>query len=632
MPAASIAEKLSDLFGSYKAEWLRESIFELFTVPAYFPELTTARPCVLIGGRGTGKTTVLRMLSYEGQFALHKEKIPVSDWRYIGMYYRVNTNRVTAFSGDKLPESEWRRLFGHYINLILCGLGTKMLKWYRSAEPGREVLPAEICQEICESLCLPNADSEDELDRVISKAKSSFEAYLNNIGQCEAPRLSMQGAPVDLLFESLGKLSCFKNKLFFFLMDEYENFLDDQQRTVNTLIKHAGAHYTFKIGVRELGWRIRITHNQNEVLNSPADYVRVAISERLDDDMFGRFAQEVCNARIRMLKADFPEMLGDVFNLLPGMSDEEEARLLGVKSMVADLRDQIKNLSTERRKNLEDLDDLRLYFCAYWARGQNRSISMILNEMAENPGAWERRFQEYKYASLFTIRPRTTGITKYYCGWPVFVSLSGKNIRYLLELIDHSLLLHLRDGRAISEPVSFKNQTVAAQNVGRKNLSELEGLSTHGGQLTKLLLGLGRVFGVMAADSAGHAPEVNQFKLGRRIWAGEAYGNEVELKRIDDLLASAVMHLACQSFPGTKRKDVGDTREKAYQLHPIFSPYFVYSHKKGRDIVLEVGDIAGLIDAPKSTIRRILGKNNRADQRDIPEQLRLFGGYYDGQL
>jgi hypothetical protein len=66
--SSSPEEQLSELFGSYRAEWLREHIFELFKEPKYFPELLTLRPCVLMGGRGTGKTSVLRSLSYEGQF------------------------------------------------------------------------------------------------------------------------------------------------------------------------------------------------------------------------------------------------------------------------------------------------------------------------------------------------------------------------------------------------------------------------------------------------------------------------------------------------------------------------------------------------------------------------------------
>jgi hypothetical protein len=130
--AQSPEEQLSKLFGGYKAEWLKGQLFELFTKPTYFPELETSRPCVLIGGRGTGKTTVLLGLSYEGQFALQgKNSNEVQNWPYYGLYYRVNTNRVTAFNGPELDKSQWVMLFAHYFNLVLCELVFKFLDWYQ---------------------------------------------------------------------------------------------------------------------------------------------------------------------------------------------------------------------------------------------------------------------------------------------------------------------------------------------------------------------------------------------------------------------------------------------------------------------------------------------------------------------
>src|SRR6266496_3913877 len=82
-------EALGRFFGGYRAEWLKEQLFELFTEPSYFPELLTERPCVLMGGRGTGKTTVLRALSYDGQYKLRGERDDkVADWPFFGCYYR----------------------------------------------------------------------------------------------------------------------------------------------------------------------------------------------------------------------------------------------------------------------------------------------------------------------------------------------------------------------------------------------------------------------------------------------------------------------------------------------------------------------------------------------------------------
>src|SRR6267142_4861737 len=98
-PQTSPEVLLSEILGSYKAEWIRGGrLYEYFVKPEYFPELITGRPCVLIGGRGTGKTTVLRGLSYEGQYALaSRSPATIPSWLFYGLYYRVNTNRVTAF-------------------------------------------------------------------------------------------------------------------------------------------------------------------------------------------------------------------------------------------------------------------------------------------------------------------------------------------------------------------------------------------------------------------------------------------------------------------------------------------------------------------------------------------------------
>jgi hypothetical protein len=102
-----IAE-LNKLFGTFRAEWLEGQLYDLFTEPEYFPELiSTVRPCVLVGGRGTGKTTVLRGLSYEGQFALrNNDIIAMKMMSNIGLYYRADTNVVTAFRGVELTEDE----------------------------------------------------------------------------------------------------------------------------------------------------------------------------------------------------------------------------------------------------------------------------------------------------------------------------------------------------------------------------------------------------------------------------------------------------------------------------------------------------------------------------------------------
>ncbi|WP_147451333.1 ORC-CDC6 family AAA ATPase [Corallococcus llansteffanensis] len=622
--------QLGNLFGGYRAEWLGESLFELFTAPTYFPELMTPRPCVLMGGRGTGKTTILRCLSYVGQFALNGQKADsVQSWEFYGMYYRVNTNRMSAFKGPELDARGWQRHFAHYINLELCDSTLQFLAWHQMHCPDAPTLGQDACNAVAASLNLGLVDSLRALSDGVADARLRFEATINNIGDEKgAPGLSMQGAPIDLLFSHISRLPHFRDRKFFFLVDEYENFEDYQQEVVNTLIKHSSGAYTFKIGVRELGFRRRTTLNNNEQLISPSDYVLINIVDKLEG-RFPRFAADVCNARLERLHVADPKVIRSVEDLFSELTEDDEAHLLGVSSRTGELMDVLRQegATSAELAAFEALPPMLGHFLNFWAIGKQTPTLTALRDYMHAPGPWSQRLENYKYAALFTIRRKKRGIRKYYAGWSVFARLAAGNIRYLLELIDTALLAHLRDGNSLSRPIDPKTQTESAATVGRKNLTELEGLSIHGARLTKMLLGLGRIFQVMAAKPEGHTPEANQFEV--RDDADDV--GMMKAAEVDDLLRGAVMHLALLRFTGTKPQDESNTKAYDYMVHPIFAPLFEFSYRRKRKISLSAEDVLDVVTNPNQAIGRVLEQQHR-DMTDapIPEQLRLFEGFYAG--
>ncbi len=617
-------EQLSELFGSYKAEWLRGRIFEFFTAPDYLPELMTPRPCILVGGRGTGKTTVLKGLSYEGQYALTgRDASKVCEWPFYGLYLRVNTNRVTAFDGPELQENLWKKVFAHYFNLVLCDLVLRFLEWFEVYTSTNVNLPTRKCYDVAASLHLPQSGSIRELLENLSSSRLQFESHVNNIADCHNPPLSMQGAPVDALCEGLGELPEFRGKTFFFLIDEYENFMNYQQQVVNTLIKHSGEWYTFKIGVRELGWRVRSTLNPEEQLISPADYVRINIVDKLYDEAFKRFAGSVCSKRLAQIELLGQEPLRDMERALPGLSEEEEAEKLGVNQEIRVANQELTALlSQDKPSMVQELSPFQLYFLKSWAEAQHQPVEEVAADFLRDRNKWDVRFGNYKHSLLYAIKRGKIGIRKYYAGWDTFTQLAAGNIRYLIALVDESLLLHIRKGNQLSQQVSPETQTLAAQSVGKKNLGELEGLSVHGAKLTKLILGLGRIFQVMAAEPLGHTPETNQFRL-----EGDGENEDVH-QSVDGLLNAAVMHLALLRFTGSKAVDEADTRDYDYMVHPIFSAFFVFSHRRKRKMSLSPTELLGLVREPREFIRLVLASQNRSDEEELPEQMRLFEGYY----
>lgn len=615
------SSSLQSLFGSFRAEWLQERLYGLFNEPAYFPSLTDHRPCVLLGGRGTGKTTVLRCMAYEGQFALSSNGNLQPLPRFLGMYRKVNTPRVTAFHGSDRSDQDWQRLFAHYINVELCEMLVEALFWHKKRFPIQESLSERSCRRIGASFGFQSIDDESDLRECLDKVRDDIEICVNN-SSGELPKLSLLQVPVDLLVKAMREIPFFSKKPFFFILDEYENFLDYQQATVNTLIKHSSGDYVFKLGVRELGWRIKSTLNPNEYLISPADYELIDIDKRLRAT-FPEFAMQVCETRLAAWHSENNAAEIPLVKLLPSLSQDEEAEHLGVSSSIATFVDFIR-----AQPNGRELDSrtssLQKYVFLYLNEGAFDSAYVELNLYAEGDTSKLDRFNNYRYACLFTIANKGSEIAKYYCGVDVFSLICRNNIRFFLQLVNESISLHVATRNLIGSPISFANQTKAARNVGLQYLTELEGVTVKGVQLVKLLLGLGRLFQILSMNPLGSKPECNQFQIRSSDAAAEG------ATLAATLLRTGVMHLALVRSSGTKLATEADTREWDYAPHPIFAPFFNLSHRRKRKMDLTEQDIAELVSDPTSAIKRLLKSRRNLVNQDLPQQLRLFDNYFAG--
>lgn len=613
-----LIEKLDKLFGSYKAEWLQKDIFKFFTEPYYFAELKNSNPFVLQGGRGTGKTTVLRGLSYQGQYEILNSDINQFDKNnFIGIYYRANTNHVRAFTGKGVSEDRWKTIFEHYVNLIMCWEILDFIDWHKSKKNDDEELSANTCEQIASSLHLESGiNNFKDLLVAIKTTVLRFQAEVNNIADGNMPKMSMAGVPIEILTSETEKLKQFQGKIFYLLIDEYENFTDYQQECMNTFIKHVPESYTIKIGVREMGWRVKMTHNPMESLNAPADYNTMNIEELFTDPQaptrFEQFASNVCNLRLRQLLDDNDDSY-DIRKALKSMTIEEESEKLNVEK--TDFYKSFVKIEKDSKRKI-DIQPLYKFFIAYWASIHNDSLESEIDNYLLNPTSWNQRNENYKYSLLFKLnRGKFIAIPKYYAGWNTFIKLANGNIRYLMTLVHQSYRLHIENNRDIKEAVSVENQTIAAKNVGWKNLTELEGSCNIGVKLTQLVQSLGTIFKRLARDGDKNAPEVDQFDMEGEI------SNEVR-----NILNLAVMNLALVRMPSNKMSGLKSVKDFQYQLHPIFAPFFDYSFRKKRKMTLTNSDIIGCIETPNNTVAAILSRRNVSMEEDkpVPTQLSLF--------
>lgn len=612
------AQKLERLFGSFRAESLRDNIYSLFDEPDYFYYLAAPKSCVLMGGRGSGKTTALKCMSYEGQAALGKTDFAAP--AYVGLYARINTNTVASFSGAEQTADGWQRLFGHFVNLMLSEEVLNYIQWLKHHRNNTTIDDEVDYNRIGKSLGLFGCNTLNALLKAVDDARMDLELFINNFGD-DKPIISPLQRPIDVLMQELKKISGHESTDFFIILDEYENLIDYQQKVFNTLIKHSGGNYYFKIGVRELGWRERTTLNSAEVLIAPADYERIRIEEVLEGD-FATFAKRVCEARLR--EADLADLGNPIIveKLLPGMTIKEEAMALGVERQIEEFRAHL--LASPETSRLATLHPHEIFVFYELEHRDRASTIKSLEDYFANKKSSSDRYENYAYSLLFAISGKGSTITKYYCGHSVLAKITFQNIRFYMQLVNECIREQISASKNLDQPVDPAHQTLAARRVGLSYLRELEGVSTVGGSLAKLLLGLGRVFQIMAANPIGGKPECNQFEIPENH-AGATAPTEDEAKT---LLTQAVMHLALIRTPGTKLTTENDIRSWDYAPHPIFAPYFGFSHRRKRKMPVTGIELLSLTRKPQETVKKLLGRRASLADEKLPEQMSMFDEYF----
>lgn len=617
----NLLESITRVMGQVRADYDNDDeIFARFSPPLYFHKLLGLTPAFLIGGRGTGKTTTLRSMSYRGQARVSGSTHP-SSWAVVGGYWKVEPSVVSAFRGRGVDESDWIRVFSHYLNLRLSALVVDFAEW---ADANQVALDIDLhhLSLFTRSLHLEPASNARELSAAIDIALVDVESRLNgSISKLLDSEMSLLGRPLEHLFNALGGLGVSRNRPFMFCLDEFENLAPYQKSILNTLIKQVGSGpFTFKVGVRNLVAIDPTTLIEGQPLQDPADFTKVDIVADLKDESFEKFAAAVVTQRLRLVRGETLP----IENLLPSISAEDESKLLGGETLRDEMVSSLRSRGDLLQEELEfsvSMSTLEVVLAMGWAQTHNEDVAETVRWAMKNPAKWRTRLNNYGYAALFTIREKRVGTRKYYAGWKTYCQISDGNIRYMIRLVHEALRRHIVAGQSLGKSVSISHQTEAAVRVGESTVRDLQSWSRQGADLTRLTLGLGSIFGSLAREAALSTPEVNQFRVGYAR-------SSVSAEQVERLLDEAVGQGVLIAFEGDKNaRSSGATPEMDYQLHPVLAPFFVYSSRSKRRMSLKAEQILALTkrETASATVRNILGKRG-ASISSLPAEITLFSG------
>lgn len=617
------AAALRQLFGDNRAEWPAANFEKLFVAPTYLKKLESMRPCFLVGGRGTGKTTSLQSLRYDSSLQrIESIGLGYDDQEYLGVMVRMNKNRVRAFHGASIGEDGeegWRRLFAHYFNLLVCSELATMTAWLQKRTNTK--LSTKSLSLISSEFGFDDVNNIEDLQDAIKHGISRLQIQVNNPARNLGLVLSIAESPLRSFVEMLSKDGLIGDRVIFCCIDEYENLLDYQQAVVNTYIKHAEPPLSYKVGVRKSGLRCRSTLDGQDLLRTPDDYLEIEIAE----EGFEYFAKAVAETRLDYALKKGVRVPASLKEFLSELSFHEEAALLGAEKVADTILKELETEDLELHAYFNNKPKTEIYFLKYWRESEGRKLLDLARDWRAHEAEWKTRFGNYGYSSLFWLSRGNKGvrIRKYYCGERILLSLAGGNIRYFLELIDAAISQELENNLPSEGPliVSPRSQTLAAREVGKRRLNQLEGLADHGVQLKRLVLAVGKVFFELARAPNGKTPEVTSFILT---------GRQNDVAKIQKLLEEGISHLAFESDPKTKPTSTVEMRDDEYRLHRIFCAFFEISHRKKRRMTFDAKQLLDVLgDRPSKAISELLEDCPQSAEQELPEQLAFFSAFYD---
>ncbi|MGO9022460.1 MAG: hypothetical protein ACLQVJ_29335 [Syntrophobacteraceae bacterium] len=248
-------------------------------------------PMFILGGKGSGKTHLMRYFSYPVQKIRYPSEIlkGLNSEGYLGIYMLCGGLNSSRFKGKSQTEETWAGLFGYYIELWLGQLVISVLKDIFDSYPDLAAQEEPICSEFISlfDVTYDAADynSFDKLSQLMRDLHRELDRQVNNCVLTCSLQLKIMVTRGSLIF-GIPKIirkyvQSLSDCLFVYIIDEFENLSADQQRYINTLIRENQAPCSIKIGSKLFGIRTLGTYCADEDNKEGSEYEALRLDSHL---------------------------------------------------------------------------------------------------------------------------------------------------------------------------------------------------------------------------------------------------------------------------------------------------------------------------------------------------------------
>lgn len=638
-----------------RSEHLGKDVWSDFVVPRFFNrvDLISTMPTRLEGGRGSGKTMLLRYLSYHSQFSQDRTEIPAETVERIGLYWKADTQFLRLMQKRGVDEEVWMPVFDHYLNLKLSlEILSSVIVIAESNHSG--ILPEDIEGAIIEGVTdfgFSSCDYNSVVREINSRIRHT-EVIIQNVNGIELLHklpVSFLGFIADSVVDIFPVLS---STMFSVYVDEYENLLGYQQRVINTRIKHSEPPIIFNIAIKLNGMLDTSTLSE-EKLENRADYAIVNLDKEIEESGFESFVSEIflkkiteaspviasrinidlsrcsnpddlSSRHVKEYEDDCRAVISDIF---PGRSHQDLANeIFETPRYYSKLVYEIERALSLRGSTLKfkdfDYPGLRkaMIVCSSLLYRKSLAVADVHEQLSKlergeinkftNKTAWEHN--NFIGCYLRIIRSNKASST-FYSGFDVYSALSGGNVRHFLELCKTAFSLIDDSALSATLMVDRKLQHVAARNTSEELIKEINRFTPLGSQLSNFVKALGRVFQLCQDREAQSETEITHFGIKEE--------SSVLTDEDDRFFKEAEKWGVLKAIESTKNKSTSSAATFDYVLNPIYSPFFLISYRKGRKIEIEASALRMMYQNGESAVSAELRKQLRLTSVDEPSTL-----------